>query len=103
MFINLTNHPSENWNEGQLAAARQYGEIIDIHFPNLEPSFTSSKINSLTDSTVNTITELSKDITVHIMGKTTFTFAVVTRLKALGMLGINLSRFYYRAQHDYRS
>ena len=69
-----------------MATARQYGEIIDIHFPNVEPSFISSKINCLTDITVNTITELGKDITVHIMGMMTFTFVVVTRLKALGIL-----------------
>lgn len=85
MFINLSNHPSEGWSEAQLSAAQEYGEIVDIHFPNIEPSFTKSMVNSLADVTVDSITALSKDITVHIMGEMTFTYAVVSRLKALGI------------------
>lgn len=85
MFINLSNHPSEGWSEEQLAAAQQYGEIVDIHFPNIEPAFTSSMVSSLADITVDTIIALGKDIVVHIMGEMTFTYAVVSRLKALGI------------------
>ena len=85
MFINLSNHPSKGWDEDQLAAARQYGKIVDIHFPNIEPSFTSSMVNSLADITVETITAFGKGITVHIMGEMTFTYALVSRLKALGI------------------
>lgn len=84
-FINLSNHPSEGWSEEQLAAAQKYGEIVDIHFPNIEPSFTTSMVNSLAGITVDTITALGKDITVHIMGEMTFTYAIVSRLKALGI------------------
>ena len=32
MFINHTNHPS-HWLDEQLAAAHQYGEVVDIPFP----------------------------------------------------------------------
>lgn len=85
MFINLSNHPSENWSEEQIAAAQQYGEIVDIHFPNIGPLFTSSMVNSLADVTVETITAFGKEITVHIMGEMTFTYAVVSRLKTLGI------------------
>lgn len=85
MFINLSNHPSEGWSEEQLTAAQQYGEIVDVHFPNIEPSFTTSMVNSLADVTIETITALGKDIVVHVMGEMTFTYAVVSRLKALGI------------------
>lgn len=85
MFINLSNHPSDGWSEEQLAATQQYGEVVDIHFPNIEPSFTSSMVNSLADITVDTITALGKDMVVHIMGEMTFTYAVVSRLKAMGI------------------
>ena len=85
IFLNLSNHPSEGWSEEQLAAAHKYGEIVDIHFPNIEPSFTSSMVNNLADDTVSTITALGKDIVVHIMGEMTFTFAVVSRLKAMNI------------------
>lgn len=83
IFINLSNHPSEGWSEEQLAAAHEYGEIVDIHFPNIEPSFTSSMVNSLADVTIDTITAFGIDIVVHIMGEMTFTYAVVSRLKAM--------------------
>lgn len=85
MFINLTNHPSDSWSEEQLTAAHKYGKIIDIHFPNIEPTFTSSMINKLADETINTIMAIGKDITVHIMGEMTFTYAVVSRLKTIGI------------------
>lgn len=84
-FINLSNHPSEGWSEEQLATAQKYGEIVDIHFPNIEPTFTSSMVNSLAENMVDTINALGKDIVVHIMGEMTFTYAVVSRLKPLGI------------------
>lgn len=85
MFINLSNHPSDGWSEEQLAAAQKYGEVVDIHFPNIEPSFTSSMVNSLAEITVDTIIVLGEDIAVHVMGEMTFTYAVVSRLKARGI------------------
>lgn len=47
MFVNFSIHPSEGWSEELLAVAHKYGEIVDIHFPNIEPAFTSSMVNSL--------------------------------------------------------
>lgn len=34
MFINLTNHPSDKWSKEQLEAARKYGEVVELVFPN---------------------------------------------------------------------
>lgn len=84
-FINLSNHPSEGWSKEQLAAAQKYGEVVDIHFPNIEPTFSTSMVNSLAEITVDTITALGKDIVVHIMGEMTFTYAVISRLKSMGI------------------
>lgn len=86
MFINLTNHPSEGWSEEQLAAAHEYGEIVDIHFPNIEPDFSSSVVRNLADVTIETLTAFGKNFVVHIMGEMTYTYAVVSRLKALGII-----------------
>lgn len=86
MFINLTNHPSSGWSESQLKAAHQYGEIVDLSFPNIEPYFTSQDINKLADITVEGIMELDKEPVVHVMGEMTFTYAVVSRLKAKGIV-----------------
>ena len=33
MFINLSNHPSQGWEERQIKAASRYGEIVDWPFP----------------------------------------------------------------------
>lgn len=85
MFINFSNHPSSGWLKEQLAAAQEYGEIVDIDFPNINPEFTSSILSQLADEAVVTITSYGKDIIVHIMGEMTFTYAVVSRLKGLGI------------------
>ena len=37
MFINFSNHPSEAWGKTQLNAAMEYGEVIDIPFPAVNP------------------------------------------------------------------
>ena len=85
MFINLTNHPSSGWSEEQLKAARQYGEVVDISFPNIEPYFTSKDISELADDVVESIKLLDSHLVVHVMGEMTLTYAVVSRLKALGV------------------
>lgn len=84
-FINFSNHPSNGWLKEQLIAAKDYGEIVDMDFPNINPEFTSKMICNLADEAVNTITSYGKDITVHIMGEMTFTYAVVSRLKAMNI------------------
>lgn len=87
MFINLTNHPSALWDENQLAAARQYGEIEDLSFPDVLPTATAAEVQQLADHYTSLIIEMagSKPAVVHVMGEMTFTTAVVSRLKAEGI------------------
>ena len=85
MFINLTNHPSSGWSEEQLKAALQYGEIVDISFPIIEPDFTSEDVNELADITIEGILSVDNSPVVHVMGEMTFTYAIVSRLQALGI------------------
>ena len=85
MFINLTNHPSSGWSNEQLEAAQQYGEIVDLSFPTIEPTFTSKDIHELADVVVEGIQDLDISPVVHVMGEMTFTYAVVARLKARGI------------------
>lgn len=85
MFINITNHPSSDWSEEQLNAARSYGKIVDIPFPNVKPDFTPANIGSLADALVEYVKTLCEAPVVHVMGELTFTYAVVSRLKALGI------------------
>lgn len=86
MFINLTNHPSEKWSDGQLNAARQYGEIVDLSFPIIEPTFTKEDVMFLVRECIDTIMSIKEgDVVVHVMGEMTFTYNIVNALKALGI------------------
>jgi hypothetical protein len=86
MFINFTNHPSENWSEKQLTAARRYGEIVDLSFPIIEPTFTKEDILLLVKESSDVILGIKDDDTVvHVMGEMTFTYNLVNALKELGI------------------
>lgn len=85
MFVNLTNHPSSAWSDGQRQAALRYGEIIDLPFPVIDPASPTKDVGILADRTVEEIKHLDDSPVVHIMGEMTFTYAVVARLKALGI------------------
>lgn len=85
MFVNLTNHPSSAWSDGQRQAALQYGEIQDFPFPVIDPASPTKDVGTLADRTVEEIKRLDNAPVVHIMGEMTFTYAVVSRLKALGI------------------
>lgn len=86
VIINLTNHPSVNWSDTQIQAADIYGEIIDMPFPIIDPKMSATEVNELAEEYVDKIQETyGISATVHIMGEMTFTYAVVSRLKALGI------------------
>lgn len=89
VFVNLSNHPSVNWSEKQKRAAENgYGEIVDMPFPSIDPQADPESVAELVDKCLNSITELSgdADVSVHIMGEMTFTFAMVERLKSMGII-----------------
>ena len=86
MFINLTNHSSEKWDEKQLKAAHCYGEIVDLPFPNIEPTFTKENIMCIVKDCTNIILGMKDENTVvHVMGEMTFTYNMVNTLKELGV------------------
>ena len=87
MLVNFSNHPSAQWSEAQLSAAQAYGEVIDLPFPQINPSMSEKELQTLSSHYVDKILTMAEDhqVTVHIMGEMTFTFLVVTRLKELGI------------------
>lgn len=87
LFINLSNHPHLLWSQEQIGAAITYGEIIDLTFPSIAPNDTPTAINTIVDNYINIFKEQTNffNITLHIMGEMTFTYAVVSRLKAMGI------------------
>lgn len=87
LFINLSNHPSAGWGARQREAAEMYGEIEDMGFPAIPPEAGEREITDLAEKYVARIEERAetRDVTVHIMGEMTFCYAVITRLRPLGI------------------
>ena len=87
MFINLSNHPSSKWTESQIKAAEQYGEIVDMHFPNVDPAGDTTYIDDLANEyaqRVNSIANGTHSV-VHIMGEMTLTFAIIIKLQKMNI------------------
>ncbi len=90
MLINLSNHPSTNWLPKQKNAARKYGNIIDITFPNVPPEYGMADIQEMAVCLLQDIIELreqysEESVTVHLMGEQTLCFALLIRLKEAGI------------------
>ena len=82
MLLNLSNHPSNKWTPEQIKAANtQYGQVIDMPFPNIPPAFTEQQIEALANEYLVAI-EAHKPTAVHLMGEMTFTYVLVNKLKA---------------------
>lgn len=85
MFINLSNHPSTNWSEQQINAAKKIGgEIIDISFPNIDPHDSSSSIQVLALRYYDQIINLNPDA-VMVSGEYTFTLRLYSMLRYHGV------------------
>ncbi len=85
MLINLSNHPSSQWGASQLQAATQFGQIIDIPFPEIEPDWDASQVEQLAEEYLDKILMLASDRNeipiVHLMGEYVFCFQMATMLK----------------------
>ena len=57
MFINLTNHPSAKWSESQRKAAEEYGEIVDMGFPDIDSKMSSEEVKRFAMDYVKKIME----------------------------------------------
>lgn len=80
VFINLSNHPSNKWDEGQKKAALRYGEIIDMPFPDIPAQADESEVVKLADQYFARILEY-KCSAVMIQGEFTFTYHLVKLLE----------------------
>jgi hypothetical protein len=86
MLLNLSNHPSSQWPPEQYAEAiRLYGQILDLAFPDIDPTADEQYIDTLAHKYLQQIRDIQQQlqtpITVHIMGELTFCFALITKLK----------------------
>ena len=93
MFINLSNHPSDKWPKNQIEAAKPYGALLDLAFPDIDPSLDLQQIVSLASTFANKITRIAAEkplepCVVHLMGELTFCFALAQRLQWVGIVCI---------------
>lgn len=91
MLLNLTNHPSKNWDEKQIEMAEsRFGNIVDIPFPQVDPKADETEINDLANHYYDKCLKLlaaskDKNNALHIMGELTFCFSVVNKLQKKGI------------------
>ncbi len=83
MFINLSNHGSQDWGEEQRAAAEQYGEIVDLPFPQIPVDIRSEEIDALVAEYLDKINNFQTDA-IMVMGEFVFCFRLITALKQQG-------------------
>ncbi len=88
MFINLSNHPSNAWDENQRDAAKKYGECVDLPFPEIDPTWNEEKIEELANAYCDKVLHMADtydQITVHLMGELTFCFSLLKKLQHRGI------------------
>lgn len=86
MLLNVSNHPSVNWDDAQLKEAAIYGTVVDMDFPNVSPYDDEDYILSLATVYADKICSYNVEkLVVHIMGEMNFTFALVKLLQKRGI------------------
>ena len=89
MLINLSNHSQTKWDSRQIKAAEnKYGNVLDMPFPNIDPSYSTEEVYELVKKyyfkIVKIFDDCANDLTnkvVHIQGEFTFVFQLVSLLK----------------------
>ena len=84
IFVNHTNHPSARWGDEQLTAAKNFGELVDVPFPAINPAASSEEIRELVWANAEKILSL-EPAAVLCQGEFNYTFEMVERLKNFGV------------------
>lgn len=84
MFLNFSNHPSDQWSKEQTEAANRYGEIRDMPFPAVSPDWDTERVCALADGLCSRILAERPDA-VLCQGEMTLTYQLVKRLGAAGI------------------
>lgn len=85
MFVNVSNHPVEEWEPEQLEAAQVLGApVLDYPFPQVDPKASSQQVLQLAADIAAELAALKPDA-VLCQGEFTLCFALVNRLKELGI------------------
>ena len=90
MLINFTNHPSDRWTDDQKNCAIElYGTVTDLPFPPVPTGAGASDVIAMADGIIDKILEMKAEspetFAVMAQGEFTLTYAVVSRLKGMGI------------------
>lgn len=101
MLINLTNHPYKHWSKEQKqAATEQFGEVVDIKFPDIPADADEDYVIKLAVEYGTQIEDMIDILqpkgemqpfyedAVHLMGEMTFCYALID------YLGTEMNSFY---------
>ena len=47
LLVNFSNHPSRYWDNSQREASQNYGELLDIPFPQISPNASDDELEKL--------------------------------------------------------
>ena len=83
-FVNFSNHPSAAWSIEQLTAACEYGNIVDLQFPSVDPGLDKDDVMTLARACVDEIEALNP-VCVLCQGEFTLCFDIVNLLKKQGV------------------
>lgn len=90
MLINISNHPSNDWENSQAQSAiKIFGEVIELPFPNIDPMWSSVEVKGLAKKYFEKIMRIFDQYNnqlnvnaVHIQGEFTFVYQLVSMLKS---------------------
>ena len=92
MLINFTNHPSERWTDDQKNCAIElYGAVKDLPFPAVPTGAGATEVIGMADGIIDKILAMKEEnsaseaFAVMAQGEFTLTYAVVSRLRNLGI------------------
>jgi len=83
--VNFSNHPSTQWAESQLVAARHYGEVLDLPFPDVDPHWDERDVLRLAEQYANEVLRLHP-VAVMCQGEFSLCVAVIQLLQAKGVM-----------------
>lgn len=89
MLINLSNHPSTQWDKKQLdEAIRRWGGVVDLQFPCIDPTWSYERVEQKAQKDIinycREIAQYKQPSAFHVMGELVYCFCVVQLLRKCG-------------------
>lgn len=93
MFVNISNHPSKNWERPQKEAAESFGVVIDMPFPNVRPSADENEVTDLAQKMAADVLALFKNEidrkenhAILVIGEQSLSFTLINLLLDNGLV-----------------